>query len=944
MKIIKASIIQFIIFLTLFLPAKVIAQYYVVGQDPSSIKWKQINSPTIKIIFPEGYETKAQEYANLIELSHKSVSLPYIEQNKKFQIVLHNRSVTSNAMVSPTPMHADFFEMPDQNTYAQTWAKQLTLHEYRHVVQMQKLNQGFTKGLTYAFGEQAIGGIMGVFLPFWFIEGDAVFSETIYSSSGRGRSPDFTMDLKAQVLDKRIYPYDKALYGSYKDYVPDHYTLGYELVVNGNINYGEELWNNTLNNVARRPYTFIPFTKSVKDKTGVGKVGYYKKTLESSKKCWANIDSTKTKTSIIIPQKEDFFTSYRFVNPLKDGSFIVEKSSIDDINRFVKVYPDGSEEKIFTPGYDFTESLSANDSLLCWNEKTFDPRWSNRDYSVIKIYNYKRKKLKQLTRKSRLFSPSLANNSSKIVAVNVNELNQYSLQVIDISTKEIINEFNTPDNLFFTHPRWSDNDNFIVAVVLGEKGKSIILINTKTWKYEFVLPFSYVDIKRPVINGNKIMYSGTYEGTSDLYMIDISRNQTFKLTNVRFGASDAVFSVDKKEVHFVSYTSDGYRIASIPLTNKKSDRVELPNLKTNYIIDQLSPENGFNLDDSIVPQKEYPVKKYSRSGHLFNLHSWGLAAVDLNNYDFQPGVNILTQNILSTAYGSIGYYYDPNENAGKTKLDFTYAGWYPLIKLSSDYGLRRTNYLDTNNVSQEIKWMETNLALGISIPLSFTSGIWFMGIQPYVNGSQKFLNKVGESPANFSEDQITSLSYGLFAYTQYKRSKKDIFPKWGFATNIFYRHTPFSKSVSINYGWAETYYFPGIFNHHGIRLYSAFQYNQKGNYSYSNMVSTPRGYTGINLNNMISLKAEYALPIIYPDLDIQAVAYLKRVTLHVYYDYVTGDNYHGNTKSYSSAGLELYSDWNFLSLIPNIKLGVRSNYRFFDEQVNFEFLYGFSIN
>ena len=307
MKIIKASIIKFIIFLTLFLPAKVIAQYYVVGQDPSSIKWKQINSPTIKIIFPEGYETKAQEYANLIELSHKSVSLPYIEQNKKFQIVLHNRSVTSNAIVSPTPMHADFFEMPDQNTYAQTWAKQLTLHEYRHVVQMQKLNQGFTKGLTYAFGEQAIGGIMGVFLPFWFIEGDAVFSETIYSSSGRGRSPDFTMDLKAQVLDKRIYPYDKALYGSYKDYVPDHYTLGYELVVNGNINYGEELWNNTLNNVARRPYTFIPFTKSVKDKTGVGKVGYYKKTLESSKKCWANIDSTKNKNFNNYSSKRGFF-------------------------------------------------------------------------------------------------------------------------------------------------------------------------------------------------------------------------------------------------------------------------------------------------------------------------------------------------------------------------------------------------------------------------------------------------------------------------------------------------------------------------------------------------------------------------------------------------------------------------------------------------------------
>ena len=243
MNFIKILLASFIIFLFLSFPTNIVAQYYVIGQDPASTVWKQINSPDFKIIFPSGYENKAQEYINLLELSHTSISLPYLKENKNFQIVLHNQTVISNAMVSPTPMHADFFEMPDQSTYAQTWAKQLTLHEYRHVVQMQKLNQGTTKVLYYMFGDQAIGGIMGIFLPFWFIEGDAVFSETIFSESGRGRSPDFTMDLKAQVLNKKIYSYDKALYGSFRDYVPDHYTLGYELMLNGFINYGPELWN-----------------------------------------------------------------------------------------------------------------------------------------------------------------------------------------------------------------------------------------------------------------------------------------------------------------------------------------------------------------------------------------------------------------------------------------------------------------------------------------------------------------------------------------------------------------------------------------------------------------------------------------------------------------------------------------------------------------------------
>lgn len=918
------------------------SQYYIVGQDPASTKWKQINSSYFRIIYPDGYQKKAQEYINLLELSHSNISLPYLHQNKKVQIVLHNQTVTSNAMVSPTPMHADFFEMPGQDTYAQTWSKQLTLHEYRHVVQMQKLNQGTTKVLKYAFGEQAIGGIIGVFLPFWFIEGDAVFSETIFSNSGRGRSPDFTMDLKAQVVDKKIYPYDKALYGSYKNYTPDHYTLGYELVTYGNIVYGNDLWNNTLNKVARRPYTLIPFTSSIKKTTGSGKVGYYKDVLEKRKVHWTSIDSTKTDPEFIIPEKEKYFTNYRFINQVSDGSFIVEKMGIDDINRFVKVNKDGSEERLFTPGYDFRESLSANDSLLCWNQKTFDPRWSNRDYSVIKIYNYKRKKQSQISYRSRLFAPSLANTHSKLVAVNVTEENNYSLVIIDIESGDIINEFSTNNNLFFTHPQWSDNDEFIVAVVLGDEGKSIIKINTTTWEYDFITPFSYVDISRPVMNGNTIVYAGTYEGISDLYMIDLIENNTFKITNVRFGVSDANISADGKNINFALYTSDGYRIASIPNSKPSFELVNTDNLKSNYFIDMLSPPNNFILDNVSIPEKEYPEKKYSRSGHLFNLHSWGLAAVDLNNYDFQPGVNILTQNILSTAYGSAGYYYDPNENAGKMKVDFTYAGWYPVVDLSVDYGLRRVNYLDTNNIQHELKWMETNLALEFSLPLNLTKNIWVMGLTPYVMGEQKFLNIITDQV--LKEDKVTSLSYGIYAYTQYKRSQKDIFPKWGFNTNIFFRHTPFSGSPSMIYGWAETFYFPGIFKHHGIRIYSGYQYNKMGNYNFSSMVSTPRGYSGIRLNNMISLKSEYALPILYPDLNIPAIAYLKRVTAHVFYDYAVGDNYSNqNSENYSSAGMELYTDWHFLSLIPNIRLGVRGSYRFYDNQTNFEFLYGFSL-
>ena len=162
-------------------------------------------------------------------------------------------------MVPIAPLRAEFYEMPSQNIYPQIWQDQLTLHEYRHVVQINKMRQGMTQGLYYIFGEQGVALVMGLWLPFWFIEGDAVYSETILSKSGRGRVPEFIYTLKAQVLDKKIYKYDKASFGSYKDFVPDHYTLGYQLVAKGIENYGIEMWDRTLDRVARRPYYLVPF-------------------------------------------------------------------------------------------------------------------------------------------------------------------------------------------------------------------------------------------------------------------------------------------------------------------------------------------------------------------------------------------------------------------------------------------------------------------------------------------------------------------------------------------------------------------------------------------------------------------------------------------------------------------------------------------------------------
>jgi hypothetical protein len=145
---------------------------------------------------------------------------------KRIDVLIHSRSAYSNGFVSWAPKRIELFPTPDQDIFAQDYLEQLAIHEFRHVVQIDKLNKGFTKALSFLFGQQAIGAVLGVYVPTWFLEGDAVMAETMLSRSGRGRLPSFEQEMKAQLLEKRLYSYDKAGLGSYRDYVPNHYIMG----------------------------------------------------------------------------------------------------------------------------------------------------------------------------------------------------------------------------------------------------------------------------------------------------------------------------------------------------------------------------------------------------------------------------------------------------------------------------------------------------------------------------------------------------------------------------------------------------------------------------------------------------------------------------------------------------------------------------------------------
>jgi len=216
--------------LLLFLVNTAKAQFFQTGQDPSQIEWRQINTGHFQVIYPEEFDKEAQRLTFVLSKVYDYGSKTMNFNPRKISVILHTRTANSNGLVAWAPKRIELFTTPHQQIYAQDWLEELGLHEFRHLVQLDKIQSELPFILKMLLGEQAAAIVTGTYLPLWFLEGDAVVSETALSHTGRGRLASFSMEYRAQLTELGRYSFDKAYLGSYKDFVPDHYKLGYWMV------------------------------------------------------------------------------------------------------------------------------------------------------------------------------------------------------------------------------------------------------------------------------------------------------------------------------------------------------------------------------------------------------------------------------------------------------------------------------------------------------------------------------------------------------------------------------------------------------------------------------------------------------------------------------------------------------------------------------------------
>ena len=180
--------------LVMFLLSVLLASAQQFGGNPPSQKWKQINTDTVRIIFAPGLESQAQRVAAVVHTMTARHPASIGNQLYKINIVLQNQTTVANGYVGLGPFRSEFFLIPDPDNFGLgsiAWADMLALHEYRHVMQFNNFRKGLSKTMYRLFGDDGLALAQAAAIPDWFFEGDAVYSETLLSSQGRGRLPLF---------------------------------------------------------------------------------------------------------------------------------------------------------------------------------------------------------------------------------------------------------------------------------------------------------------------------------------------------------------------------------------------------------------------------------------------------------------------------------------------------------------------------------------------------------------------------------------------------------------------------------------------------------------------------------------------------------------------------------------------------------------------------------
>ena len=752
------------------------AQFTSYGNDPFSVKWRQVSTQNFKLIYPAGMDSLAFSYGRALEAYRPWNALSsgfLIGENyaSKMPVVLHGFSTINNGAVVWSPKRMMLFPVPDAyDPTAMPSVQMLAIHEGRHAAQMQFGKQGFLKVGHWLTGEMFAGAMAGLFPGQTLLEGDAVTAETALTHSGRGRQAAF-MNYMMPAFDCGDWrDYWQWTYGGQREYAPDYYRAGYMLVSGMRAFYGDAAFTKEYFDRAKH-LQFFSLQKTVRSGSGMRFKDAFKNIENEYASLWSSEAAARGPFDPMhqVTPKPRLHTDYEKGTAADDLGIFCVAEGLDRTPALTLVRPDGTREFI-RPFASHTSNLFYDPALkrVYWTETIYSHRWSLKADSRIRYFEVSNpRQFKTLAKGGRFFNCAFSDDGSKVLSTEYLDDCSSRICIFSASDGTLLHHYDAPDGLQVTEAMFLGNKIFVLG--LSENGFGIYEASTAS---EFTCRLGPQPVSMCAISeyDGKISFESDRSGVSEFYVWNPNDGELTQMTSSRYGVNDVSAMGDSLYFDSVASSDEpgtyrqGSMIYSTAISDLHARIVSFSDIHAWKVADKLSAqekalaasEPRFRVKPILRQDISFSTPKRYSKIRLPHIHSWVPvyfnynSTSDLSGDDYYEtaslGATVLFQNLLGTGWGSLGYSYhsDPyfSKSVHSLHLNYVYKGLPPVIEVSADYGdhdkleMRRARLIHKDNstslrtfanFSDKKYWKAKVTAY---LPLNFSSGGWTRGIIP----------------------------------------------------------------------------------------------------------------------------------------------------------------------------------------------------------------------
>lgn len=888
------------------------------GGSPPSVKWKQINTPEFRIIFPEGLDSTANKVAENIFFTSRQTLKTIGSKIRKINIVLRNGGLVSNGYVSLGPFRSEFYLTAPANPFelgSTPWPDLLSAHEYRHVQQYANFNVGISHVMKVIFGDEGQALANAATIPDWFFEGDAVYNETNITRQGRGALPYFYNGYRALWASQKDYNWMKLRNGSFLDFIPDKYILGFMMTAYGREKFGVDFWKGVTHDAASLKSIFYPFQSSVKKHSGQN----FKDFRDSAFLFFQNqFADASTKFNPPNYQQDEQFAVFD-----ENGNILYLKGSVKDIPRFViRNIKDGGEKIIRVADYMVEDYFSYRDGRIVYTSRRYNPRWVSQAWNEIQLIKVSDGRQKTITRKTRYFSPDINDAGDKIVAVNASRNGQVSLDLIDVENGNTIQRIAYPGIVNFIHPKFNGEN--VIAGIVNQEGKmSIAEINTDNKSLQYILPFSDNVIGFPFIRHDTLYFSASQKKKDELMAYTFSDKKLWIVTSTLRGIGKYHVGVSDSLFVWSSFTAQGMRISEVPREYISFNEVQMkafPLITSSFGLSGLNNINSnllYRFSDT-----GFSSKRYRQLAHPFNFHS-----LEPSVSDPDYTLSLVGENILNTVQSDISFTYNRTDHSKSAGIDVSYGGLYPVITSGYDFSFDRRAYTD----SQFVYYNTSEPYVGFYVPMNLSRRRSIRSLSFGSNYRYSYRNIQKPYKNHFKNSSFSYLNNFLSFSNQSQTSRAQVLPRFAQSFYVNYK-TPVGNIRGYQYLGIGKLFFPGMGKTNSLNFSVAYsQKDTLNKIGFANSFPFARGYDAANLHKMFGLQANYQLPLFYPDAGFGNIVYLLRIRANVFFDQTSAWDFTSSKKKwfreFRSSGAELFFDTNWWNQ-NSVSFGIRYSYLF----------------